>query len=280
MNIVIVGLGVIGGSFGLALKEAGYPSVFGLDCCQDTLDKALAMGIILEGSCRGEDLLPRADLTILAIYPQDVKRFLLEHRNHFKPGSVITDVTGVKMPLVAALDHLLPEDVDFVPGHPMAGREKKGIDYASAKVFKGANYLLTPIPGNKEENIQKIADLAISLGFQRVRRITPADHDEMIAFTSQLPHALAVALINSDQPGRETGQFIGDSYRDLTRIANINGELWSELFLENRHALLAVIESFDQELEKIRQALLEEDQETLLACFKESSRRREALDAQ
>ncbi len=280
MKIVIVGLGVIGGSFGMALKEAGYEEVFGLDRSQETLNKALAMGIIRKGSCRGEELLPQADLTILAIYPQDVKRFILENRDLFKPGSLITDVTGVKTPLVEALDHLLPADVDFVPGHPMAGREKKGIDFASAQVFKGANYLVTPIPGNKEENIRKITDLALSLGFKRVRRITPADHDEMIAFTSQLPHALAVALINSDQPDRETGQFIGDSYRDLTRIANINGELWSELFLENRQALLTAIENFDLELEKIRQALLREDKETLMACFKESSRRREALDVQ
>lgn len=278
MNIAIVGLGVIGGSFALALKETGAHTVYGLDRDQGTLNKALAMGVIQKGSLSAQDILPLADLTILAVYPHDVKPFLAAHRALFKPGSILTDVTGVKCALLADRGQWLPQGVDFVMGHPMAGREKRGIDYASAQVFKGANYILTPVPGNGEENLQLIERLALSLGFKRVHRISPEQHDAVIAFTSQLPHALAVALMNSDDPGRGTGQFIGDSFRELTRIANINGDLWSELFLENRGQLLGAMEDFSRELERIRTALQRQDKQALKECFAQSSERRAGLE--
>lgn len=159
----------------------------------------------------------------------------------------------------------------------MAGREKKGIDFASSQVFKGANYILTPIDRNKEENLDLIEKLAYEIGFKRVRRITPEYHDEMIGFTSQLPHALAVALVNSDVEGRDTGSFIGDSYRDLTRIANINEDLWSELFLGNKENLLMSIQSFEDELDKIKYAIKDNDIESLKKLFIKSTKRREKL---
>ena len=158
---------------------------------------------------------------------------------------------------------MLPEEIDFVFGHPMAGREKKGIDFASHQVFKGANYLITPTKKNKEKNIELIEGLAYEMGFKKVRRITPSFHDEMIGFTSQLPHAIAVALINSDEEGRDTGSFIGDSYRELTRIANINEDLWSELFLGNKDNLLKAINNFELELDLIKKAIHDYDIETL-----------------
>jgi prephenate dehydrogenase len=278
MKIVIVGLGVIGGSFGLALREAGFHEVYGIDADQSAVDKAKELGIIRQGSTSGQELLGAADLTILAIYPQSIKAFLVANRENFKTGSIITDTTGVKGPLVAELAQLLPMKADVVLGHPMAGREKRGLEYASASVFKGANYLLTPLPSNQEVNLQSITDLVYQLGFKNVRRLTPQAHDEMISFTSQLPHAIAVALMNSDEAGRRTGEYIGDSFRDLTRIANINGPLWSELFLENREALLASIEKFEFELLKIKEALSQANSDALMDCFAESSRRRELLD--
>ena len=159
----------------------------------------------------------------------------------------------------------------------MAGREKRGIDFASSKVFKGANYIITPIERNKEENIKLIENLAYEIGFKRVRRITPEFHDEMIGFTSQLPHAMAVALINSDEEGRDTGSFIGDSYRELTRIANINEDLWSELFLGNKDHLLKAINRFELELDLIKKAIYDNDAETLKQYFIKSTKRREKL---
>lgn len=276
--IAIVGLGVIGGSYAMALRRAGYDQVCAIDTDQQTLDKALAMNLICAGSTDGRQLLHQADLIILAIYPHSVVGFLREHAADFKPGSVITDATGVKSRLAREIEDILPPEVDFVMGHPMAGREKKGLDFASDRVFQGANYILTPTARNSEQNLQKIEKLALELGFRRVERITPEQHDEIIAFTSQLPHALAVALINSDREGRETSRFVGDSYRDLTRIANINAGLWSELFLQNKAYLLEAIEGFEAQLDLLKEAIRREDRAALVERFEESSRRRAAMD--
>lgn len=279
MNIVIVGLGVIGGSYAMSLKKAGYDTVYGIDTNKETLAKAREQGYILDGDLDGAALLNKADLTILCIYPHSVPGFLSAHKNDFKQGSVITDATGIKSALVQQLEFLLPDGVDFVPGHPMAGREKMGFDFASDTVFKGANYLITPLPHNREESLLLIETLAIALGFKRVRRISPKTHDMLIAHTSQLPHAMAVALINSDREGRETGQFIGDSYRDLTRIARINGALWSELFLSNKEFLLEAMGDFSAQLALIEDALRREDKDALIRLFETSTARREKLDS-
>ncbi|MFR4251380.1 MAG: prephenate dehydrogenase [Christensenellales bacterium] len=278
MNIVIVGLGVIGGSFALALQKAGYTDVYGVDTNEQTLEKAEKMGVIQKGCTTGKEFFPKADLIILAIYPNLIRSFVEQNQVLFKPGCVVTDTTGIKSPFINEITQALPDGVDFVFGHPMAGREKKGIDFASVEVFQGANYLITPTPRNKEENLQKIETLVRRLGFGRVRRITPAFHDEMIAFTSQLPHAMAVALINSDEEGRDTGSFIGDSYRDLTRIANINETLWSELFLGNKKNLLRTIENFEKQLDLIKTAIENDDTQALTVYFKTSTKRRELLN--
>ena len=278
MNIVIVGLGVVGGSFAMALKDAGYTDVYGIDVNEETLKKAKERELIKEGSRTGKELLKNADLTIISIYPKLVKNFVEDNKDYFKKGSIITDATGIKGMFINDIIKILPSDIDFVFGHPMAGREKKGIDFASSEVFKGANYIITPISRNKEENIKKIEDLAKSIGFKRVKRITPEFHDEMVGYTSQLPHAIAVALINSDEEGRETGSFIGDSYRDLTRIANINEDLWSELFLGNKDNLLKAITNFELELDFIKKAMYSNDKEALKKLFVKSTKRREKLD--
>lgn len=277
MNIVIVGLGVIGGSYAMALKNAGYKKVFGVDSNIETLKKAKELEIIKEGYIYGNDIIKEADLILLSIYPKLVKIFIEENKNNFKKGAVITDATGIKELFIKDVLDILPKDVDFIFGHPMAGREKKGIDYASSEVFNGANYLITVIEKNKEENIALVEKIAYNIGFKRVKRITPKYHDEMISFTSQLPHAIAVALINSDKESRDTGSFIGDSYRDLTRIANINEDLWSELFLGNKLNLIKVIDEFSSELEKIKNCLIEDDSEMLKSLFIKSTKRRERL---
>lgn len=277
MNIVIVGLGVIGGSFAMALNRIGYKDVYGVDVNEETLKKAKVLGIIKEGCISGESFFKKADLIIMCIYPKLVIDFVNKNKDNFKSGAVITDATGIKGMFINEIINILPKDVDFVFGHPMAGREKKGIDFATDKVFLNANYLITPIERNKEESIQLVESLAKEIGFKRVRKITPEFHDEMIGFTSQLPHAMAVALINSDEEGRDTGSFIGDSYRDLTRIANINEELWSELFLGNKNNLLKAINNFELELDLIKKAIYEDDKDKLMEFFRKSTKRREKL---
>lgn len=277
MKIVVVGLGVIGGSFIMALREAGYKDVYGIDINEESLKKAKERQLIKEGYTSGNSIIKEADLVIISLYPRLVKQFILDNKYNFKDGAIITDATGVKKFFIEDILNILPKNIDFIFGHPMAGREKKGIDFASSQVFKGANYILTPVSRNKPENLDLVEDLVYKLGFKRVKRITPEYHDEMIGFVSQLPHAIAVGLINSDVEGRETGSFIGDSYRDLTRIANINEELWSELFLENKYNLLKSIENFEMELDKIKNAIKQGDTNTLKELFIKSTKRREEL---
>ena len=277
MKILIVGLGVIGGGYAMALKEAGYNEVYGIDTNEETLKKAKEMKIIKEGFTREDEIISEMNLIILAIYPNLVKDFIVKNKNKFKENALITDVTGIKQLFINDIVEILPQNIDFVFAHPMAGRENKGIDYATNKVFQGANFLIVETKKNKEENIRKIENLAKEMGFKHIKRTTPAFHDEMIAFTSQLPHVLAVALTNSDIENRNTGEFIGDSYRDLTRIANMNEKLWSLLFLGNKKNLLEAMNNFEAEFHKIKKCIEENDEKNLQKLFIKSTIRREQL---
>ena len=277
MKILIVGLGVIGGGYAMALKEAGYSEVYGIDTNEETLKKAKEMKIIKEGFTSEDEIISEMDLIVLAIYPNLVKDFIVKNKNKFKENALITDVTGIKQLFINDIVEILPQNIDFVFAHPMAGRENKGIDYATNKVFQGANFLIVETKKNKEENIRKIENLAKEMGFKHIKRTTPAFHDEMIAFTSQLPHVLAVALTNSDIENRNTGEFIGDSYRDLTRIANMNEKLWSLLFLGNKKNLLEAMNNFEAEFDKIKKCIEENDEKNLQKLFIKSTIRREQL---
>lgn len=277
MKILIVGLGVIGGGYAMALKEAGYSEVYGIDTNEETLKKAKEMKIIKEGFTREDEIISEMNLIILAIYPNLVKDFIVKNKNKFKENALITDVTGIKQLFINDIVEILPQNIDFVFAHPMAGRENKGIDYATNKVFQGANFLIVETKKNKEENIRQIENLAKEMGFKHIKRTTPAFHDEMIAFTSQLPHVLAVALTNSDIENRNTGEFIGDSYRDLTRIANMNEKLWSLLFLGNKKNLLEAMNNFEAEFDKIKKCIEENDEKNLQKLFIKSTIRREQL---
>lgn len=277
-NIVIVGLGVVGGSYAFALKKCGYNNVYGIDCDSETIEKAIKMGIIKEGCTEGKHLLRTADLVVIALYPKQIYSFIKDNKECFKSGCIITDVAGIKEHFIEDIQQILPAGVDFIFCHPMAGREKKGIDYASDNVFVGANFIITPTKTNKECDLLMIENLVKEMGFKSVKRITPSQHDEIIGFTSQLPHALAVALVNSDVESRDTGSFIGDSYRDLTRIANINENLWAELFLGNKDNLLESIVSFERCLDDIKDALKENDEGKLKEIFIKATARRIKLD--
>ncbi len=275
MNITVVGLGVIGGSFVQALAGLGH-TVYGVDTDTTTLKKAKQLGLIEEGYVDASGILDKTDLTIICLYPTLVLDFI--KNNTFKKGSIISDAVGIKSYFLEKALDILDDDVEFVSGHPMAGREKKGFDYASKEVFQGANYILIEHQKNKPETIAMMEKFVATLGFRSVKIMSPIAHDEIISFTSQLPHAIAVALINSDNQKYDTGKYIGDSYRDLTRIANINEDLWSELFLNNKEYLLQSIETFEKELDIIKDALHNNDELTLKQRFVESSYRRENLE--
>lgn len=275
MIITVVGLGVIGGSFVKALKGTGH-EVYGVDIDEETLARAKADACIVEGFVDGSEIIKKSDLTIICLYPSLVLDYIKTHQ--FKKGSIITDAVGVKSYFLDQAMEIIDKDVEFVSGHPMAGRENKGYAYASKEVFQGANYILIQHPNNKKESIAMMEQFVSNLGFHSVKIMSPHDHDEIISFTSQLPHAIAVSLINSDTKKYDTGKYIGDSYRDLTRIANINEDLWTELFFTNKEYLLKSIQDFENQLDIIKKAIKEEDEQTLKGMFIESSLRRERLE--
>ena len=278
MNIVIVGLGVIGASFGIALKRLGCDNIYGIDINQNTLNKAVEQGIIKEGFSTGEKILSKGDLIILGIYPKDIITFVTENIKYLKKNSIITDVGGIKSKMISSILEILPEDIDFIFGHPMAGREKKGIDFATDKVFQGANYIITPTALNKRENLEFLEKIILEIGFGQIKRISSEFHDKVIGYTSQLTHVIAVALMNSEKDEYQIKNFIGDSFRDLTRIAKINEDLWTELFLENKENLLDSIDDFQLQLNKLKKALIEENDMELKRLLKESTDKREKLD--
>lgn len=275
MNITVVGLGVIGGSFVKALKGKGH-HVYGVDINEQTLQDAKKQGYIEAGYKDANDVLKKTDLTIICLYPSDILDFIQNHT--FKSGSMITDVVGIKSYYLDTVFSLIQSDVEYIGGHPMAGREKRGFAYADAKVFKDANYIIIHHPKNDVTKIQFMESFVQGLGFKSVKIISPSQHDKIISYTSQLPHVLAVALINSDKKEFDTGKYIGDSFRDLTRIANINEDLWTELFLNNKEYLIQSIEQFETRLHILKQAILSDDKDTLKQEFKESTYRREHLE--
>lgn len=275
MIITVVGLGVIGGSYVQALEGLGH-EVYGVDNDVLTLQQAKAEGYIIEGYIDGHDIVAKSDMTIICLYPSLVLDFIASHS--FKKGSLVTDVVGIKSYFLEKALAIIDESVEYVSGHPMAGREKKGYAYASKEVFNNANYIVIEHQLNKKEAIEFMCQFVSQLGFKSVKIMSPYAHDEIISFTSQLPHMIAVALMNSDDQKYDTGKYIGDSFRDLTRIANINANLWSELFLNNKDYLLASMERFEEQFDCLKHALKGNDEESLKRMFQESSLRREKLE--
>ena len=278
MNITIVGLGVIGGSFAMAFKEAGFEDVYAVDLNKESIQKAKNMGIIKDGSDNAKQFLEIADLVIICIYPRIIKDFMMENRNNFKDGAIVTDVAGIKGTLIKQLDDIIPDNIDFIFGHPMAGRENKGIDHATAECYKGANYLLIDTERNDDDNVLLLQAIIYKLGFKRIIRISSGLHDQIIAFTSHLPHVMAVSLINSDVEARNTEIYMGGSYRDATRVADINEDLWTELFLGNKENLLEVIDDFMAEMGRFREDLAKGDRVALNKRLKRATKRRRRLN--
>ena len=278
MNITIVGLGVIGGSFAMAFKEAGFEDVYAVDLNKESIEKEKNMGIIKDGSDNAKQFLEIADLVIICIYPRIIKDFMMENRNNFKDGAIVTDVAGIKGTLIKQLDDIIPDNIDFIFGHPMAGRENKGIDHATAECYKGANYLLIDTERNDDDNVLLLQAIIYKLGFKRIIRISSGFHDQIIAFTSHLPHVMAVSLINSDVEARNTEIYMGGSYRDATRVADINEDLWTELFLGNKENLLEVIDDFMAEMGRFREDLAKGDRVALNKRLKRATKRRRRLN--
>ncbi len=276
-NILIVGLGVIGGGYAKALSDKGY-RVACITKEQKDIDYALERGMIYEGSTEvSEKLISDADLIIFALYPSVFIDWIRKYQHLFSPGTLITDVCGVKSGVVSRVQNMLRDDVEFISAHPMAGRERSGVEFSDPDVFIGANYIITPTDKNTPPAIDACRKLGEILGFGQISTLTVAEHDEMIAFLSQLTHCIAITLMTSDNtPDLE--KYTGDSFRDLTRIAKINDRMWSELFVMNKDALLAKMDAFIDEFTRFRNYIDGENVEMMREKMRSSTERRARFD--
>lgn len=276
-KILVVGLGLIGGSYAAALSRNGF-EVGAVDRDPDAIGYALEAGYIRHGSVTAEpDYIGGFDIVVFALYPSVLLDWVEKNARFFKKGALITDVTGVKSGIVFRVQELLPPGTEFVGAHPMAGREVSGVTNASPDLFCGANFIVTPTPANTEEAIRLCEDLGRELGSGTVSRLSPAEHDEMIGFLSQLTHCIAVALMSCKE-SRHLVDYTGDSFRDLTRIAKINENMWSELFLMNRDELLSQMDLFLEHFTLLRNALERGDAETMKSMMRLSTERRRYFD--
>jgi prephenate dehydrogenase len=276
MNIGIVGLGLIGGTYAKSLRPYGY-TIYGIDISEESLEYAKNNNIIDYGTTSAKEVLPKIDVLYLCLYPEATKKFMQANARYIKEEAVVSDVVGVKRDIISNLSMYYNDGFEIVYAHPIAGREKIGVTYSDANIFKDANYVITPTKHNTEEALNLIEVLARQMGFKNVSRISDFAHDEIIAFTSQLTHAIAIALVNSDEEHVDTSLFIGDSYKDLTRIAMINHELWTELFLKNKDNLLKKINIFEQHLDILKEALESKDVDKLHEIMKSATIKRKKI---
>ncbi len=277
-KFLIVGLGLMGGSYAMALSKRGY-DVSAITLEGRDIDYALARGMIARGSTEPDaELIGSADVVISALYPEIFVRWVSENQQKMRPGALLTDVTGVKSTVVARIGEILRDDVEFIAAHPMAGRERSGVEHSDDSVFKGANYIVTPTEKNTPEAIAACRRLGEVLGFAGISELGVAEHDETIAFLSQLTHCIAVTLMTCSAEKDGIEKYTGDSFRDLTRIAKINDLMWSELFLMNKDALLAQMDSFAAEFGRFRYCLARGDKEELRRTMRLASERRSHFD--
>lgn len=272
-KILIVGLGLIGGSYAAALSQNGW-EVGAIDPDPQAIAFAEKAGFIRHGHTETEaEYVGKFDIVVFALYPHVLLEWLEKYGPWLRDGALATDVTGVKSGVVERAQALLFPRVEFIGAHPMAGREVSGVENARADLFRGANYIVTPTAANTEEAIACCETLGRTLGARNISRLTPKEHDEMIGFLSQLTHCIAVALMTCKE-SRHLVDYTGDSFRDLTRIAKINENMWTELFLWNREELLSQMDLFIAHFAKLRDALAQGDEETMKSMMRLSTERR------
>lgn len=276
-RILTVGLGLIGGSIAAALSAAGY-EVSAADTRREAIDIALSRGYIANGYTSPGDYVSDHDIVIFALYPHTLLSAAApSYAKYLTPGTLVTDATGVKSAIVNEMQAMMPAGVEFVGAHPMAGREVSGVENATPTLFYGANFIVTPTEQNTEGAISLCEDIGRAIGAANISRLSPARHDEMIGFLSQLTHCIAVALMTCKE-SRHLVDYTGDSFRDLTRIAKINEDMWWELFWLNRRELLSQMDLFLDHFATLRQALAEGDEAKMKEIMRLSTERRRYFD--
>ena len=276
-KILIVGLGLLGGSYAKVLKRFGF-HISAITKEQSSIDYALRENLIDEGSVQIDSrIIGEADLVIFALYPHVFVEWIEANQHLLKSGALITDVTGVKGSIVYKIQEMLRPDVEFIAAHPMAGREVSGVENSTDKMFVGANYIVTPTERNTPEAVRTCMELGRLLGFSNVTTLSPEEHDEMIGFLSQLTHCIAITLMTCNDK-EDMEKFTGDSFRDLTRIARINDAMWSELFMENKEALLKQMNLFAEKFDQLKTMIQLGQVEEMREMMRHSTARRALFD--
>ena len=275
MNIGIIGLGLIGGSFAKAYKAAGH-TVYACDTDSSILDFALLSGAA--DAPLDDEALRQCDLLLIALYPSAAIEFINDNAPHISPQTTVIDCCGTKKNICAAgFAAAARYGFTFVGGHPLAGTERSGFKYSKANMFKGAPMVIVPPVYDDIAFLDKIKQLLAPAGFGRITVTTAEKHDKMIAFTSQMAHLTSNAFIKSPTVLGHKG-FSAGSYKDLTRVAWLNEAMWAELFIENRDHLLYELDLFLAALQEYREALQNEEFDRLKSLLLDGKRLKEAVD--
>jgi len=265
-KIAIIGLGIIGGSMAYALHGFKNAKISGCDIDALTREKALLRNAVDEVFENPAPAIENADLVILCVYPELITKIIAKNKRHFKKGAVITDVCGVKTKLAKDIAKILPEGCQYVGGHPMAGKETDGFDSAAPELFGMCGFIITPLPTSSPYAINLVTEMAKFIGATRITQSTPQDHDSVIAYTSDLMHVSASALC-LDYNTKMNRAYTAGAFRDCTRIANINPNLWSQLFIENKDFLLDEMNTFIDSLQKFKTAIEDENKNELITLL-------------
>ncbi len=275
MTVGIVGLGLIGGSFAKAYREADE-TVLACNRTEDTLKFAMLSGAV-DGELTEENI-GSCDLVIIAVFPEAAEAFLKRMAPHIGKKPVVIDACGTKRKICSMCFPIAEEyGFTYIGGHPMAGTHKSGFKYARANLFHNAPMVIVPPSFDDIELLDRVKTLLAPVGFGSISVTTAEKHDELIAFTSQMPHIISNAYIKSPTAAAHKG-FSAGSYKDLTRVAWLNPKLWAELFLENRDCILNELDWFIAALEQYRDAVKNDDFETLEKLLDDGRRRKEEVD--
>lgn len=275
-TIGIVGYGLIGGSFGLGLKKYTDNYVIAIDNNKEVLDYVIKNNLADEVSDVNFNVLSKCDIIYIALYPEDILRFLEENKVCFKENAVVIDLCGIKKFIVEKFGHNADQKFRFLGTHPMAGKEKNGITVSDADLYKGASYLVTKTETTDDEALNIAVRLAKKIGFENIIITDEENHDKMITYTSQLPHIMSVAYIMQDAHNKCFGYYAG-SFKDMTRVADINSPLWTQLFKHNREILTSQIDEYIDALNTVK-TLINEDDDGLLNLLYESKKKKEWQD--
>lgn len=274
MNILICGLGLIGASLAKTLKKNTNHTVLGWNRTKSVTEKALRDGVI-DKTGDIDSLMAEADITFVNFYPEAIVPFILEHKNSFKKDSVVTDSCGIKTKICRAMEK---EKLDFyfIGAHPMAGREVGGYDNSLDTLYDKASFIVTPVDGTPRNKIDALVGLAQGMGFARTVVTTPEHHDEMIAFTSQIAHVLACSYVLSPLAPSHAGYSAG-SYRDVSRVARINADMWADLFIDNKEALVKEIDDLVSNLMQFKYNIVNEDAPALKDLMNRANKIKEEI---